>query len=47
MVVQAQDGRFTLAGITSWSIGCAQENAPTVFTRISEFKDWIQQIIHA
>ena len=46
MVVQTQDGRFTLAGITSWALGCAQENQPTVFTRISEFQDWIQPYIH-
>ena len=46
MVVQAQDGRFTLTGITSWSIGCGQENQPSVYTRISEFQDWIRPIIN-
>ena len=45
-MVQRQDGRFTLVGITSWTLGgCGQENRPGVKTRISEFKDWIRSII--
>ena len=43
MVVQREDGRFMLAGIISWGIGCAE--VPGVYTRISEFKDWINQIL--
>ena len=45
MVVQRQDGRFILSGIISWGIGCAEENQPGVYTRISEFWDWIKQIL--
>ena len=45
MVVQREDGRFQLSGIISWGIGCAEENQPGVYTRISEFKDWINQIL--
>ena len=45
MVVQRQDGRFILSGIISWGIGCAEENQPRVYTRISEFRDWIEQIL--
>ena len=45
MVVQKEDGRFMLSGVISWGIGCAEKNQPGVYTRISEFSDWIQQIL--
>jgi len=45
MVVQREDGRFMLSGVISWGIGCAEKNQPGVYTRISEFKDWINQIL--
>jgi len=45
MVVQREDDRFMLSGIISWGIGCAEENQPGVYTRISEFRDWINQIL--
>ncbi|CAG9805159.1 unnamed protein product [Chironomus riparius] len=45
MVIQRTDKRFQLAGIISWGIGCAEPNQPGVYTRISEFRDWINQIL--
>eukprot|EP00094_Tigriopus_californicus_P009970 TCALIF_09615-PA protein Name:"Similar to Sb Serine proteinase stubble (Drosophila melanogaster)" AED:0.18 eAED:0.18 QI:127/0.66/0.6/1/0.66/0.6/10/439/622 len=45
MVVQKEDGRFMLSGVISWGIGCAEKNQPGVYTRISHFKDWINQIL--
>ncbi|XP_013784296.1 serine proteinase stubble-like, partial [Limulus polyphemus] len=45
MVIQEENGRWILAGIISWGIGCALPNQPGVYTRITKFSDWINQII--
>lgn len=38
--------RWEQVGLTSYARGCAQEGAPTVFTRVAYFHDWIQSIIN-
>jgi len=45
MSVERPDGKYNLAGIISWGIGCAKRNQPGVMTRIAYFRDWINTII--
>ncbi|XP_046413808.1 trypsin-1-like isoform X1 [Neodiprion fabricii] len=32
-----------LTGLVSWANGCAREGYPTVYTRVSQFLDWIEK----
>lgn len=41
--VRGEDGKWFLAGIISWGIGCAEANLPGVCTRINKFVSWINQ----
>jgi len=36
-------GRYTLAGVTSWGRSGCSTSYPSVYARISYFRDWIQQ----
>ena len=42
LVVQRSDGRFVLAGLTSWGEGCSGDG---YYTKVSAFVDWIKHEI--
>ena len=33
--------KYTLVGVTSFGLGCAQKNSPGVYVRVSSFIDFI------
>ena len=41
LMVKHSTGRYVLTGIVSWGIGCAKPNLPGIYTRTSNYIDWI------
>lgn len=40
---QAEDGAYSLVGLTSWGVGCGERAVPGVYTNVLEFVDFIEQ----
>ncbi|XP_053306979.1 urokinase-type plasminogen activator [Spea bombifrons] len=42
-LICSHDGQMTLYGVISWGDGCAKENRPGVYTRITQYLPWIKE----
>jgi len=41
LMCQSSTDQWHLAGVVSWSVGCADRGKPDVFTNVQQFISWI------
>lgn len=46
LVCQGETGRWVLAGIVAGSQGCGNPSSPSLYTRVSRFRSWIDEVIN-
>jgi secreted trypsin-like serine protease len=44
MMLERDDGRWTLVGTVSNGIGCANPNMPGIYMRMSYYRPWIERV---
>lgn len=44
---QGEMGRWVLTGVVAGGYGCADPSSPTLYTRVSRFRSWIEEVTNA
>lgn len=44
---QEESGRWVLTGVVAGGYGCADPSSPALYTRVSRFRSWIDEVINA
>ncbi|XP_077594333.1 neurotrypsin-like [Stigmatopora nigra] len=47
LMCQGEDGRWALAGLVAGGYGCAEPSSPALYTRVSRFLSWIDDVTRA
>lgn len=47
LVCQEETGRWVLTGVVAGGNGCSDPSSPALYTRVSRFRSWIDEVINA